>query len=241
MLATAILAGVVGACVNVPEPVAAHHDVLLVGDRIAIDTTFSVVDEGELRIELAVPLPANAIVSGAQVERGPAGVTALVLDAGHERRPSVHVEVDASEVEASGRLPLPIVCSTFVQRVRFGDDVGFRPDPRLGLVVHMGRTQPATMSSHERESIDSLLPRQRSEIGAQYVPTSAIVQQGGVIGVVERRADTKHRVALGIGAVFVVLVGGGGLAYRQVRREAQVEHADAVLAAEFDALTKDDE
>lgn len=235
MLATTILAGAVSAC-DLSAPVAAHHEVLLAGDRIAIDTTFSAVDDGELRMELAVPLPASAIVSGAHAEIGAAGITALVLDATHDRRPAVRVEVDATDMEGNGELPLPIVCSTVMQRLRVGDDLAFRPDPRLGLVVHMGRTQPATMSTKERKGMDALLPAQRSGIGVQYIPTAAVVHQGGVLGVVERRAESKHRVALGIGAVFVVLCGGGALAYRRARREAEAEHAEAVLAAEIDAL-----
>lgn len=236
MLATAVLAGVVGACIDFDGPVAAHHDVVLVGDRIAIDTTFSRIVDGERRLLLAVPLPEHASITGARAETGAAGVTALVLDAPYDMHPSVRVELDAAQVESSGRLPLPIACGTFLQRVRMGEELAFRPDPRLGLVVHMGRTQPATMSKDEREAFDAHLPAMRSEIGALYISTEEIIEQGGVIGRLERRAESKQRVAIGMGVVFVVLCGAGAAIYLRTRRDAEAEHADAVLAAEIDAL-----
>jgi hypothetical protein len=234
MLATAILAGTVLGCTNPGDPRFAHHDVALVGDRIAIETTWSAMFRDDPRLVLAVPLPPDATVTGAEVERGVAGITALVLADAHD--PSVHVELDAAAVTSSGELPLPIACSTTMQRLRIGDDLSFRADTRLGVVVHLGRTQPADLSSREREAMDAMLPGQRTEIGAQYLPTSAIVEEGGVIGVVEHRADSKHKFAIGMGAVFVVLCGAGSVLYLRTRRAAEAEHAEAVLAAEFDAL-----
>jgi hypothetical protein len=232
-----ILAGAMLACSHPDGPAAAHHDVTLVGERLAIDTTFSHAPHPEARLVLAVPLPEHASIVGATPEHGPAGITALRFDPADER--TLHLELDASDVESSGRLPLPVVCGTQVQRVRMDDAVAFLPDARLGLVVHMGRTQPATMSSPEREGFDRILPRQRTELGATYIATEAIVEHGGVLGALERRADSKQRVALGTGLVFVVLCGAGGLVYLRSRRDAEVEHAEAVLAAEIDGLDEE--
>lgn len=215
--------------------IAAHHEVALQGESIVVDTTWSAAAEGN--IVLAVPLPPGAVAHGATAQLDADGaIVALVLDDPDATRPTVRIEVDAATVEAAGALPLPIAVGSDMQRVRVTGSLAFRPDPALGLLVHLGHTQPAGLGHRERRAIDARLPAERPRIGAIYIPTEAIVRAGGVVGAIEPRADGRQRTAIGIGVVFVVLCGAGGWAYRRARRHAEAEHAELVLAAEFDAL-----
>src|SRR5690349_3027238 len=104
-----MLTGLTLACTPSTGPVASHHDVTLVGDRIAIDTNFSTVPDHQVRLALLVPLPEYATIAGATPELGSAGVVSLLFDRPHGEPPSLHVEVDVADVESTGRLPLPVV------------------------------------------------------------------------------------------------------------------------------------
>lgn len=217
----------------------AHHDVVLHDQQVAVTTTWSddAVVDAEGRIVLALPLPPSITVTGATTETAVDGeVIALVLAQPHAARP--HVEVLAAlDAEA---LPLPIAIGSQTQRVRIGDTLRFLPDARLGLVAHLGQTMPATWGRGDRAAVDARLPGERSRLGAIYLPTDAAVRAGGVIGVVEPREVGRQRTALGIGVVFVVICGAAVWAYRRARASVEAEQAELLLAAEFDALARDD-
>lgn len=216
----------------------AHHEVARRGDAIAVETTWSdreVIDEAGV-IALAVPLPGAAVITGATVRTDDDGeIVALVPDDPRARRPHVAVQLEGAGEDA---LPLPVASRSSVQRVRLGSELAFRPDPALGLVTHLGHTYPLAWHRADRIDVDDRLPGDGRRPGAIYIPTDAITRSGGVLGAVESRTAGRHRTAIAIGGVFVVLCGMGGWAYRRSRHHAEAERADAVLAAEFDALER---
>jgi hypothetical protein len=216
--------------------VVAHHEVALHQGEIAVSTTWSsreVADERG-RVALAVPLPAGVTITGAAPETdGNGKVIALRLDVPESARP--HVDLRAPLDWGAG-LPLPVAAASQVQRVRLTDALRFSPDASLGLVAHLGQTVPPAWHRHDRLAVDSRLPGDRPRVGALYVPTDAVVHAGGVLGTIELREHGRRRTAIGIGVVFVVLCGAGAWAYRRARRSAEAEHAELVLAAEFEGL-----
>lgn len=219
--------------------IVAHHEVALYQGELAVSTTWSsreVADERG-RVVLAVPLPAGVTITGAVPEtdaRG--GVIALRLDAPGSALP--HVELRAA-LDPDAGLPLPVAAASQVQRVRLDDALRFSPDASLGLVAHLGQTVPPAWHRRDRLAVDARLPGERPRIGALYVPTDAVVYAGGVLGTLEPREHGRHRTAIGIGVVFVVLCGAAAWGYRRARRSAEAEHADLVLAAEFADLGDD--
>lgn len=217
----------------------AHHEVALHQGELAVSTTWSSRDVADERgrIALAVPLSGAVVITGATPETdGHGDVVALHLDAPGSARP--HVELRAP-LEADAGLPLPVAAASEVQRVRLSDALRFSPDASLGLVAHLGQTMPPSWHRRDRLDVDARLPGVRPRVGGLYVPTDAVIHAGGVLGTIEPREHGRHRTAIGIGVVFVVLCGAGAWGYRHARRSAEAEHAELVLAAEFDGLGDD--
>lgn len=223
--------------------IAAQHDVTVVDDRVVVDTRWSdpSVADDDGAIELVVPLAPNTAIEGAAPRRDDDDrITALRIDPSRAHAPAVRVVVPLADVEADGALPLPVATRSRVQRIAIDDGLVFRPDPALGLALHLGHTLPQGMRTRQREAVDDLLDISRARMGAMYVDTDAVERTGGVVGTIEASTVGRRRTAIATGVVFVALCGAGAAAYRRARRSAEAERADLLLEAEIDALGRRD-
>jgi hypothetical protein len=221
--------------------IAAQHDVTVAADRVVVQTRWSdrsVADDQGV-VDLVVPLLPGAAIEGAEVRRDDDDrIVALRIDPARANGPEVRVVVPLTDVEADGALPLPIATRSRMQRVAIDESLVFRPDPALGLALHLGHTLPQGMRTRQREAIDDLLGISRARLGAVYVDADAIGRAGGVVGAIEAGTAGRRRAAIATAAVFVVLCGAGAVAYRRARRSAEAEHAELLLEAEIDALDR---
>jgi hypothetical protein len=213
----------------------AHHDVALVDDVLVIDTRWSpaTIARGHDAVALAVPLPADTKLAGAAAVRDDEDRIVAVLFDGSEP-PRLQTELPLATARDEGVLPIPVLDGCGVQRVSLDTNLGFRPDPALEMVTHLGHhVAPAI----RRRAIDRELGR--APLGSYYATTDAIAREHGMHGELELRADERSRTALGVAVLFVVVCGAGTIAYRRSRHRAEAERADQLLAAEFDGLERD--
>jgi len=215
-----------------------HHDVALVDDRIVVESRWSAGSWASARpeVELALPLPADAELEGARVERDADGrIVGLVLDG--STAPHVRTSVPLATAEHERELPIPVLVGGGVQRVSLDPALGFHPDPGLGMVTHLGHHVATELDHRERRAIDRQL--RAAPLGSYYASTAVIAREHGLHGELELRADVRRRSAIGVAVLFVVVCGVGVIAYRRSRRGAEAERAEQVLAAEFDGLERD--
>jgi hypothetical protein len=88
--------------------------------------------------------------------------------------------------------------------------------------------------------VDDLLAIDAPHLGAYYVRADDVAEAGGLIGEIEQRADAQRRTAWAVGIVFVVLCGAGAFEYRRARKRAELEHAEALIEAEYAGLVDKD-
>ncbi len=213
---------------------AVHHDVGLVHDEVVVETRFARRGD-EPVLALAVPLPASTTVEGAQ--RDALGRVIAIAAPGPG---PVRVRMPLADATAAGVLPVPVVAGTATQRLAIDAALEFHAAPGLGLVTHMGHTMPAEFALRDRDRVDAELAVPRPRVGAWYVATAAAVREGGVAGVVTLRAHGHRRAVIAAGVAFAFVCGGAIAGYRRVRHSAARERAERELAAEFEALARDD-
>jgi hypothetical protein len=214
----------------------AHHDVALVDDRVTIDTHWSTgtIAGGEHAVALAVPLPADAeLVGAAPVRDAEDRIVALRFDGSEPP----HLQTRVPFASAQRALPIPVLDGGGVQRVSLDDALAFHPDPALEMVTHLGHHVSTAIDHDERRAIDRQL--REAPIGSYYATTSVIAREHGLVGELELRADMRHRSAIAVAVLFVVVCGVGVIAYRRSQRGAEAERAEQLLAAEFDGLERD--
>ncbi len=216
----------------------AHHDVSIADDQLVVESRWSTGAwvHASPRIELAVPLPADAELTGAEPERSDDGsIVALVFDGG--AAPHTRVSVPLDEALADGDVPIPVLEDGGVQRVSLDAALTFRPDAGLGMVTHLGHHVATELAHDERRAVDRQL--RAAPLGSYYVTVPAIVRAHGLHGALFRSSDVRHRSAIGVALIFVIVAGAGAFAYRRSRAGAEAERAEQVLAAEFDGLERD--
>lgn len=205
-------------------------------EYVVIATTWTSNDERiGTQVLLAAPLPAGTELTGVQALRDAQGrVVALQASPGPQRPAGFELRVPLAQVRETQVLPLALPAGDALHRVVLDRDLAFTPAARSGLVAKLGRYSPTDVGHRASRRVDRAVGDEHIRLGALYLPANAtFVRAGGLQGKLTLRAERGARLALGIGGLFVVLVVLGGLGYRRLRRQVEVERAEAYLEKEF--------
>jgi hypothetical protein len=232
LLLAAAIAPTVGTSVtaHASDVVVADHRVALAGDRVEIHTRWhGWLDEP---VPLVWPLPRDAVVVGAWVERdGDGRPTAVDAEEGSEFVVSVPLE----SLDDEGRVPLAVPQGDARHRVAVERELAFRPDPSLRIGLR-GRRSVAP-DVRDPEAIDEYLGQLPARpLLVHYVSTTDLGAAGGYVGTLERASTVRHRQMVWAGGAFVLVILAFLAAHRRLRRSADIEHAEALLEREFAGL-----
>lgn len=241
MSAMPLLQIAVLACAVRPVGMGEHHVHIDAGHHV------TVVDAETLQVEsrwlsqdppgyvaLRWPLPATAHVQGAEFTRDPEGRVTGVYAAGDDV--SVVVRMPAAEAQALGAVPLVIADAPGLHRVTFDPSLSFRPAPKLGFAPHLRRATTRGVSGQDSKQLDARLGDRVGAGVARYASHGDLAQAGGFVGILQTAQERRRRLLLWAGAAFALVVAALAAAHRSLRRGADVERADAMLAQEIDAL-----
>jgi hypothetical protein len=146
------------------------------------------------------------------------------------------VAADASAIAVAA----PLAAGTALQIVDGDLGGGTRLEPVAGrtLEKRVGYAAPPGASHAARAEARRLTGYEEHVTSAAiYVRGDDVKALGGLSAAIETPRSRGRGVVLAGAAVFVTLVGALVLAVRRLRHAAELETADAVLAAELDALT----
>jgi hypothetical protein len=186
-----------------------------------------------VRLDTAVglePVVADGVVVGVLVERA-----AL---AGRTIRAVVH-QREALHADSHVRLGAPVAAGLALQIIDgdLGSDTRLEIDTGRGLERRVGHVAPTNVGHGAREEARRLTGYDSRLTGAAlYIRGDDLEAARGVTAtIVTPRGRARHgalAIAIAFAAIVVVLI----LAVRRLRDSAGVERADALLAAEVDAL-----
>jgi len=215
------------------QPVAVEHTGTLAGATVRWDTRV-LLDGPAARDEalvLALPLPPEARMQapGAAERDAQGRAVALSLPAG-----ATELRLVVDEPLDPGALRLPLFVGAAVNRIDL-DGLHYEPAPALGLEQRLRHLVPAGMSTHERHQVDRLLDGRREPKGARIyvVADPAVLSAGGLVGEVGPAGTVPLGLALGVGGLFVVLLGGGAVSYRLLEVRARREQLLRYMQDEF--------
>lgn len=202
------------------------------------------LDGGATRIvRFAIPLadddsiePMAGVVP--LVERG--RVTGIVVDRRAVEHRTVRVVVHQRAVhEGSVRIGAPVAAGSALQIVDGDLGAGTRLEIETGRLLErgVGHVAPPGTSHAARDEARRLTGYEPRVTGAPlFVRGDDVVLAGGFRGTVVTAKARGHRSTVALAALFVGSVGALVFAMRKLRHAASVERADALLAAEVDAL-----
>ncbi|MCX4247529.1 hypothetical protein [Paraliomyxa miuraensis] len=204
----------------------------------------TVVVRSELRLEhatdepiaLAAPLPVAAELTGAEPVLADGGTIVALRAPEHASALVLEVRVPWGDVRRSQALPVPVPEGRSVHRVVLSPALGFSPDPALGLIAQVGHYAPAEIDVVARHRFDARTDGDLRHVGAYYVRGDDLRGVGSLHGEVVLQRQRMGRVALVVGVVFVLVVGGMIVVHRRLDRAVRYERAEAYLAKEMEAL-----
>lgn len=214
---------------------AVDHTATLLGETITWESRVLLSGGGEQPLELALAVPLEAPVEvdeAVEVVTEDGLATALVVSAGRTQL-LLRTTQAAPEGQADALRP-PLLATEAVQRVDL-DGVRWVPDPALGLERRMRHIVPAGMTRGERRQVDRRLDGRPVPKGSRVyvVADRAVVGAGGLLGPVDPAGQVPLTVAIGVGGLFVAVLGGGLLGYRLLDGQARRERLDAYMQDEF--------
>ncbi|MEM7156625.1 MAG: hypothetical protein AAF799_27505 [Myxococcota bacterium] len=207
MLAATLVLALAG-----PIPDSAHY-VHLEPEHVVIDSEWS----ASTQEPLATPLPDDA--------------TMEVLG-----EHTLRVTMPRDEAERDDVLPLPLPPGDGVHRVTFDHRISFRPDPSLELAPRGTRAVGRNVHRADIRRVDMAFGRPRKDTTAHYVHSEGLRGTGGFAGSLKDAKTRRQRLMLFASALFIFVVAGLMAIARAVRRRAEAEHADEILAREIDSL-----
>lgn len=207
MLAATLVLALAG-----PIPDSAHH-VHLEPEQVVIDSEWNTSTEGPL----AAPLPDEAVME--------------ILS-----EHTLRVTMPLDEAEEDGALPLPLPEGDGVHRVTIDRRLSFHPDASLELAPRGTRALGRNVRRRDTRRVDSAFGRPGKETTAHYVHTDGLRDAGGFVGSLKDAETRRRHLMLAAASVFVFIVAGLVAIGRAVRRRAEAEHADEILAREIDSL-----
>ena len=149
---------------------------------------------------------------------------------------------DSIGADAHVRLGAPVAAGTALQIIDgdLGTGTRFEIDPAGGLERRVGHVATPNVGHAAREEARRLTGYDSRLTGAAlYVRGDDMKAANGVTATIVTPRGRGRHGALAIALAFAALVGGLFIAVRQLRHKADVERADALLAAELDALEND--
>ncbi len=150
---------------------------------------------------------------------------------------TLRVTLSLEDAKALRAIPLPVPEGSGVHRVTFDPDLRFRPSAPLELAPRGTQSVSPRLHGSDLRRVDAAFGQApRGGALARYVRTDDLEDGGGLPGRLRDTAGQRQRMLLlGAGALLFVVTTLLAVA-RAVRRRAEVEHADALLAAEIEAL-----
>ena len=230
-LAVVVLATVgASATAHASDVALADHRISLAGDQVEIRTRW----QGRLHdpVPLVWPLPHDAAVRGATVERNDQGrPIAIVPEDGVE----FVVSVPLLTLDDEGRIPLAVPQGHSRHRIAVERELVFRPDPSLRIGPR-GRRSVAP-DIRDPEHIDERLGHlPAGPLLVHYVSTGDLTAAGGYVGTLEAASTVRRRQMVWAGGAFVLVILAFLAAHRRLRGSAEIEHAEALLDQEFAGL-----
>ena len=195
-------------------PVDSAHHVHLDGTDVVIDTQWGSDTAGGL----ASPLP-----------------EAATLEVRDER--TLRVTLSLHDAKVLDALPLPVPEGSGVHRVTFDPELRFRAGAPLELAPRGTQSASPRLHGSDLRRVDAAFGQApRGGALARYVRTDDIEDGGGLCGRLRDAAGQRQRMLLlGAGLMLFVITTLLAIA-RAVKRRADVEDADALLAREIEAL-----
>lgn len=204
-----------------------------------------------LRLEMAVPLPADVQVHAGEPPLAPVldeqgrivGFDVVPTDL-LRHYPQLRIELEQPLPERRGiRLAAPMVAGDAVQAVAVvGSETAiFEPAPSTGLLRHVGFSSARGLQAAQRRRADQLLGPawQGWGKGRVYLRVGPqLLEAGGLTGdLLETPERTRPALAVA-GAVLPLLVLGLVLMHRRLDRSAKVERAEKVLEQEMGSIRR---
>lgn len=196
-------------------------------------------------VRFAVPLADGAVLDPtwgvAPLLEGGRIVGVVVDRAGLDERTVRAVIHQRGRLEGTMRLVAPVGAGTALQIVDGDLGGGTRLEVETGrLLEHgVGHVAPPGTSHAAREEARRLTGYEARVTGAPlYVRGDDVVAANGFTATIVTAHARGHRGWVTLGAIFVLLVGALLFAMRKLRHAASLERADAILAADVDALER---
>lgn len=214
-----------------PEIDSGHHVTLAAGDVLEIETVWLGATI-QRSVPLALPLPDDAEVDGAVVEEVDGRVVAITAPG------TVFViRVPLEAAQDAGAVPLAIPANDGRHRVTFDKALAFEPAIDLGLTPQLTNAATEGVSIFRARALDDQLHALPEAEGVRrYAATRDLRGSGGFIGQIERTDVVRRHRLMWAGAAFLLVVAALAAVHRRLRRTADLERAESLLAAEFDGL-----
>jgi len=216
-----------------PEIDSGHHVTLADGDTLEIETVWLGATSGRT-YPLVIPLPESASVEGAEAERDHGRVVGL---AAMHRGSVFIVRVPLQTAQDEGAVPLAIPQANGRHRVTFDDALAFEPAIDLGLTPQLTHAATEGVSLFRARALDDqLLTLPEAEGVRRYATTRELRASGGFVGQLREAEAVRRQRLMWAGAAFLLVVAALAAVHRRLRRSADLERAESMLAAEFDGL-----
>jgi hypothetical protein len=147
----------------------------------------------------------------------------------------------AHDGRSAGHLGAPVAAGASLQIVDMDLGAGTRFEVETGRILerHVGFVAPPGIGHAPREEARRLTGYEARVNGAAlYVRGDDVRAANGLSATVVTPSSRAHGTTLAIGLVFAAMVGALLVAMRRLRHAASVERADAMLAAEVEALDR---
>ena len=216
-----------------PEIDSGHHVTLAETDTLEIETVWLGITP-DVPIELVAPLPETAEVSGALEQRVDGEVVAIAP----EGSGAVFViRVPMQVAQDAGLVPLAIPDTRGRHRVTFDGALAFEPAIELGLTPQLTNAATQGVSLFRARALDDQLHALPEPDGVRrYAATRDLRATGGFVGDLQRAEAVRRHRLVWAGAAFLLVVAALAAIHRRLRRTADLERAESLLAAEFEGL-----
>lgn len=177
------------------------------------------------------PIVENDVVVGVVLDRAGLTESRVIAATVHQRLPRDHVRDVHLAAPVAGSSALQIIDADL------GGGTRFELDPSRVLERRVGFMAPPGASPAAREEARRLTGYSEHLSGAAiYVRGDDVKALGGVVATLESPRARARGGEIGVAVAFGLLLVGLVAAVRKLRHAAGVERADAILAAEVDAL-----
>ncbi|MEM6994490.1 MAG: hypothetical protein AAF721_28500 [Myxococcota bacterium] len=211
-----------------------HHVTMSESGDVVVHTEW-LSDGAPSTLPLSLPLPAGAAIEGIETVRNDGGLVVAAKPNG--KNVVFAVRMAAADVDALGALPLAIPAVAGTHRVTVDKGLVFDADVALGLAPRLTRAATAGVTGRPSRWLDRKLSLPTTQPGiTRYTTTADLQRVGGFVGRLQTVRARRRRLLLWAGAGFVLVVTALVAAYRRLRRGAELEQAEALLAQEIEAL-----